>query len=208
MQRHSLQKLCLCIFRPLAVAERPIKINSYGLEIYCFIIHGFSHPFLESRCPGSNQTAAPHYRKNSLPASWHRSGTEPVFRIIQNICISYSFVLPHGNWQLLQSGTSLSFSSLTFCIIFLIASLSKFTFVTVVNSLSIMVCHVFLETVAVSSIALARPINAPVSSSCIFAVSAFFHRHRHFLCSWYIPLSVRTENKTCSYPLLYSPFIP
>ena len=128
--------------------------------------------------------------------------------IIQNICISYSSVLPHGDWQLLQSGTSLSFSSLTFCIIFLIAALSKFTFVTVVNSLSIMVCHVFLETVAVSSIALARPINEPVSSSCNFAVSAFFHRHRHFLCSWYIPLSVRTENKTCSYPLLYSPFIP
>ena len=37
-----------------------------------------------------------------------------------------------------------------------------------------MTCMVLLEIAAALSTALARPINAPVSSSCNLAVSAFF----------------------------------
>ena len=95
-------------------------------------------------------------------------------------CISYSSVLPHGDWHLLQSGASLSFSALTFCIMLSIEALSKLTFVTVVNSPSIMTWLVFLETAVVLSTALARPINAPVSSSCNFAVSAVFPQTPEF----------------------------
>ena len=47
-------------------------------------------------------------------------------------------------------------------------------FVIVVNKPSIMVCQVFFEPADVSSTALARPISAPVNSSCNCAVSAFF----------------------------------
>ena len=54
------------------------------------------------------------------------------------------------------------------------AVLSKLTFVTVVNNPSMMIRQVFWDIIVVSSIDLARPINAPVSSSCNFAVSAFF----------------------------------
>lgn len=98
-----------------------------------------------------------------------------------------------------------------FCIIFSIAASSKLTFVTVVNSPSIMIWLVLLEIAAALSTALARPINAPVSSSCNLAVPAFFRRHLHFLCSRCIPLSVHTDNKTffihCRI-LLYSIIFP
>lgn len=73
-----------------------------------------------------------------------------------------------------QSGTRRLFSAFTRAVTSRMAASSKFTFVSVVKSASMMRLHVPSFTLGLPSVARARPMSAPVSSSCKFAVSALF----------------------------------
>lgn len=73
-----------------------------------------------------------------------------------------------------QSGTRRLFSAFTRAVTSRMAAASKFTFVSVVKSASMMRLHVPSFTPGLPSAARARPMSAPVSSSCKFAVSALF----------------------------------
>ena len=75
------------------------------------------------------------------------------------------------------------------------AALSKLTFVTVVNSPSMMICPVRLEMVCAPSTALARPINHLSVHPAILRCLPFSHRHRHFLCIPYIQVSATLKTK-------------
>ena len=90
-------------------------------------------------------------------------------------CMSKLSFLPQQLAQLKQFGTNLSFSASTLFINTFNVSLLKFTFVIVEKSPSNINLSVTSFTkFSFPSVALAKPIKAPVSSSCSWAVSAFF----------------------------------
>ena len=75
-----------------------------------------------------------------------------------------------------------------------------------------MTCPVLLEIVSAPSTALARPINAPVSSSCNLAVSAFFpqtpafpvpvsYTHLVFLCGIFFIKIIQRQESGAAYGL-------